>query len=50
MMKPKASRLTALLLCLILLFTLGACKGKADEESTEPSANVRGKRRKHITF
>lgn len=40
MMKPKASRLTALLLCLILLFTLGACKGKADEESTEPSANV----------
>lgn len=32
MMKPKASRLTALLLCLILLFTLGACKGKADEE------------------
>lgn len=40
MMKPKASRLTALLLCLILLFTLGACKGKSDEESTDPSANV----------
>ena len=40
MMKPKASRLTALLLCLILLFTLGACKGKADEESTSPSENT----------
>lgn len=40
MMKQKAFRLTALLLCLILLFTLGACKGKSDEESTSPSENA----------
>lgn len=38
MMKQKAFRLTALLLCLILIFTLGACKGETEEVSTDPDA------------
>lgn len=37
-MKQKAFRFTALLLCLILIFTLGACKGKSEEESINPAA------------
>ncbi len=33
-MKKQVFRLSALLLCLILVFTLGACKGKTEEESS----------------
>lgn len=37
-MKQKAFRLTALLLCLIMMFTIGACKGKTEEDTTKPDA------------
>uniref|UniRef100_UPI003FEDEA0E hypothetical protein n=1 Tax=Candidatus Fimivicinus sp. TaxID=3056640 RepID=UPI003FEDEA0E len=37
-MKKQVFRLSALLLCLILVFTLGACKGKTEEESSNPVA------------
>lgn len=36
MMKRKAFRLTALLLCLIMIGTLGACKGDTEQESKKP--------------
>lgn len=38
-MKQHAFRLAALLLCLALVFSLGACGGDPQEESTNPSAD-----------